>query len=89
MKSLQLPEVLPESCRPPRGGRGLKLLYTNAHSGVLWSPPRGGRGLKYYKAMYPDFFVWSPPARGAWIEIAMPERREIRFSVAPREGGVD
>ena len=35
------------SCRPPRGGRGLKLLQSFARSSrAARRPPRGGRGLK-------------------------------------------
>ena len=39
-------QIQTENSRPPRGGRGLKLIGSCPAVRVLRRPPRGGRGLK-------------------------------------------
>ena len=41
-----------QRCRPPRGGRGLKLSDIRKIEAEFGRPPRGGRGLKYLTAAY-------------------------------------
>ena len=46
MKSFTKMKVAPKTCRPPRGGRGLKFDKDYNAYDTLGRPPRGGRGLK-------------------------------------------
>ena len=75
--------------RPPRGGRGLKLL---GHERLVLSPrrpPRGGRGLKFVVVGVPPAAILSPPSRGAWIEMLNRLFHFLNPKVAPLAGGVD
>ena len=57
-------------CRPPHGGRGLKLRdFAIAARKIGRRPPHGGRGLKSYASVSIFSTSLSPSPRRAWIEI--------------------
>ena len=77
-------------CRPPRGGRGLKLLTNLGEVVTASRPPRGGRGLKSLGSHSRcNAREGSPPSRGAWIEMLISELKRRFTIVAPLAGGVD
>ena len=57
------------TCRSPRGERGLKFGEMDMPDSVLSRSPRGERGLKFRQADVRRVEDGSLPARGAWIEI--------------------
>ena len=80
----------PATCRPPRGGRGLKLWRAGRGGDVDASPPARGAWIETLDLLGGDHAASkSPPARGAWIETAQSSTRARTRAVAPRAGGVD
>ena len=77
--------------RPPRGGRGLKVLYQN-QSGIATRrrPPRGGRGLK--DCSYTALTVLHkrrPPRGGRGLKVLQLYYNTSVFVVALPVEGVD
>ena len=77
--------------RPPRGGRGLKLLLVCCSCVCcFWSPPSRGAWIEMLGRSFSSRrMLWSPPSRGAWIEMSESSSASGTVGVAPLAGGVD
>ena len=75
--------------RPPRGGRGLKLIWSSWLLLSVRSPPSRGAWIEIKHWQRKKGLYASPPSRGAWIEILWVLWIGMRRAVAPLAGGVD
>ena len=74
-------------CRPPHGGRGLKLLRSRDPDDLTGRPPHGGRGLKSSQKCRWRDGKSSPSAWRAWIEVRPYTLSFLRRSGRPPHGG--
>ena len=77
--------------RPPRGGRGLKLLsFCVVPVFATGRPPRGGRGLKCYRLYDGSGYQYGrPPRGGRGLKSKIVGTPTQKHKVAPLAGGVD
>ena len=76
--------------RPPRGGRGLKLLTMGILLiGGASRPPRGGRGLKSASQSIQPYYFGRPPRGGRGLKCYRLYDGSGYQYVAPLAGGVD
>ena len=77
-------------CRPPHGGRGLKLLLSNSIAVEKRRPPHGGRGLKFDVECALYLLYSSPSPRRAWIEITVGKPVPVTLpSPSPRRAWIE
>ena len=69
MKGIVSAPGLRANCRPPHGGRGLKLLAVDSPARLKVSPPTRGAWIEIPSGRGKWDKQLSPPTRGAWIEI--------------------
>ena len=72
---------------PPRGERGLKLVFCrNCKTELAVAPPRGERGLKLPELSRANTICSRSPSRGAWIETMPISKPKHGNRVAPPRG---
>ena len=83
-------QIQTENSRPPRGGRGLKLIGSCPAVRVLRRPPRGGRGLKLYIRGFEIAHSGRPPRGGRGLKYILACKRHLNdLSPSPRRAWIE